>query len=80
MEQSFENENTYDGFMNKDGRWTFARTWIKCKCPKKQNKRILENNEEKMKESLKRLHAQRLFWKPNSIRAFYYVNDTNKLI
>jgi hypothetical protein len=37
-----------------------------------------------MKENLKRLHAQRLFWKPNNINelcwAFYYGNDTKKLV
>jgi hypothetical protein len=34
-----------------------------------------------MKENLTKLHAQRLFWKPNSINAlwwvFYYVNNNN---
>jgi hypothetical protein len=36
-----------------------------------------------MKKNLKKLHAQRLFWKPNSKNvlcwAFYYVNDNKKV-
>ncbi len=36
-----------------------------------------------MKENLKKLHAQRLFWKPNSKNAlcwaFYYVNNNKEV-
>jgi hypothetical protein len=36
-----------------------------------------------MKENLRKLHGQRLFWKPNSINAlwwaFYYVNNNNEI-
>jgi len=36
-----------------------------------------------MKENLKKLHAQRLFWKPNSGNvlcwALYFVNDNKKI-
>ncbi len=36
-----------------------------------------------MKENLKKLHAQRLFWKPNNRNAlcwaFYYVNDNKEI-
>jgi hypothetical protein len=36
-----------------------------------------------MKEKSRKLHAQRLFWKPNSINAlwwaFYFVNNNNKI-
>jgi hypothetical protein len=42
-----------------------------------------KTNEEKMKENLKMLHAQRLFWKLNSKNvlcwAFYYVNDNKEV-
>ncbi len=42
-----------------------------------------KNNEEKMKENLRKLHAERLFWKPNSKNvlcwAFYFVNDNKKV-
>jgi len=37
-----------------------------------------------MKKKLKKLHAQRLFWKPNNKNVlswgFYYVNDNKKLV
>jgi len=43
----------------------------------------LKTNEEKMKENSKKLHAQRLFWKPNSIIAlcwaFYFANDNKEV-
>jgi hypothetical protein len=36
-----------------------------------------------MKEVLRMVHAQRIFWKPNSINAlwwvFYYVNNNNEI-
>jgi hypothetical protein len=38
-----------------------------------------KNNEDKMKENLKKLHAKRLFWRPNNKNAlcwaFYSIND-----
>jgi hypothetical protein len=41
------------------------------------------SNEEKMKDNLKRLYAQILFWKLNSRNvlwwAFYYVNDNKEV-
>jgi len=43
----------------------------------------MKTNEEKMKENSKKLHAQRLFLKPNCIIvlcwAFYYVNDNKEV-
>jgi len=43
----------------------------------------LKTNEEKMKENSKKLHAQRLFWKPNNIIAlcwaFYFANDNKEV-
>ncbi len=43
----------------------------------------LETNEDKMKENLKKLHAQRLFWKPNNRNvlcwAFYCVDDNKEV-
>jgi hypothetical protein len=48
-----------------------------------QGNKNLENNEEKMKENLMKLHAQRLFLKPNSRNAlcwaFYCVNDNKEV-
>jgi hypothetical protein len=42
-----------------------------------------KTTEKKMKENLKMLHAQRLFWKPNSINvlcwAFYCVDDNKSV-
>ncbi len=67
---------------SKDGRWAFIRTWKKCKCPN-ISKKNAKNNEDKMKEDLRKLHAQRLFWKPNNRNAlcwaFDYVNDNKKV-
>jgi hypothetical protein len=49
-----------------------------------QGNKNLENNEEKMKENLMKLHAQRLFLKPNSrnalCSAFYVLMTTKKWI
>jgi len=43
----------------------------------------LKNNEKKMKENLRKLHAQGLFWKPSNKNAlyweFYYVNDNKEI-
>jgi hypothetical protein len=40
-------------------------------------------NEKKMKDNIKKLHAQRSFWKENIINvlcwAFYFVNDNKKV-
>jgi len=67
---------------SKSGRWTFARTWRKWNCMKRKSKN-LEKNEEKMKEILKKVHAQRLFWKPHSKNAlcwaFFYLNGNKEV-
>jgi hypothetical protein len=47
-----------------------------------ERSRNLENNEEKMKENLKKLHAQRLFWKLNKnvlCLTCYFVNDNKEV-
>ncbi len=84
MKQFFENENTYDIFMNE----------VKMKDEPlqkpKENASVqregsinLKIDEKIIKENLKKLHAQRLFWKLNSINAlcwaFLCVNDKNKV-
>jgi hypothetical protein len=55
MEQSFENENTYDVFINenKDGSWAFAKTW-KNASVQIEGSRNPKNNEETMKEFWKK--------------------------
>jgi hypothetical protein len=44
---------------------------------------VSKQKETKIKEILEKLHAQRLFWKSNSINAlcwaFYYVNDNKEV-
>jgi len=66
---------------SKSGRWTFARTWRKCKCIKEGSKN-LEKKEEKMKENIRKVHAQRLFWKPQQkciMLGIFYVNDNKEV-
>jgi hypothetical protein len=80
MQQSSKFENTCDIFMNErrmeDKPLQELEENVNVQIIRNMN---LENIEEKMKENLKRLHAQRLFWKPNNINAlcwvFYCVND-----
>jgi hypothetical protein len=49
----------------------------------KEGSKNLEKNEQKMKEILKKVHAQRLFWKSHSKNAlcwaFFYVNDNKEV-
>jgi hypothetical protein len=49
----------------------------------KEGSKNLEKNEQKMKEILKKVHAQRLFWKPHSKNALcwalFYVNDNKEV-
>jgi hypothetical protein len=50
---------------------------------KEGNRNPEKKNEEKMKEILKKVHAQKLFWKPHSKNAlcwaFFYVNDNKEV-
>jgi len=68
MEQYFLNENTCDIFMNE------IRMEDELLLELQENgsiqtkgSRNLDMNEEKMKDNLKKLHAQRSFWKTNNI-------------
>ncbi len=90
MKQPFENENTYDEFMNE---WFMNKVRMeyeplqelekKCKLVQTEGSRNPKNYEKEMKENLKKLYAQRLFWKSNNKNAlcwaFYYDNITKKL-
>jgi len=84
MKQSFENENTFDIFMN-EVRMEDEPLW-----ERKENASVqtegsinLKINEEIMKENLRKLHAQRLFWKLHNINALCWallcVNDNNEV-
>jgi len=84
MKQSFENENTCDIFMN-ELKMKNEPLW-----KPKENASVqregninLKINEEIMKENLKKLHAQRLFWKLHNINAlcwaFLCLNDNNEV-
>jgi hypothetical protein len=78
MEQSSKFENTCDIFVN-ERRMEDEQELKENVSVQITRNRNLEKIEEKVKENLKRLHAQRLFWKPNNrnalCRVFYYVND-----
>jgi hypothetical protein len=68
---------------SKSGKRSFARTWRKCKYMRKRKYKSLKN-EKKMKEILKKVHAQWLFWKPHCKTAicwaFLYDNKECDLI
>jgi hypothetical protein len=62
MEQYFENENTCDIFMNEVRiEDELLLKFEKNRSLQLEGSKNLKTNEEKMKENLKKLHAQKLF-------------------
>jgi hypothetical protein len=84
MEQSSENENTCDIFINEIKKKNKPLLeFQKNGNLQTEGSRNLEMNEEKMKNNFKKLHAQRSFWGANNINelcwAFYCVNDNKEV-
>jgi hypothetical protein len=83
MEFFFENENTCDIFMNEiimeDGPLQELGENASVLTKGSENPKKMKKNEIK----LRKLHAQRLFWKPHSKNAlcwaFFYVNDNKEV-
>ncbi len=84
MEYFFENENICDIFMNeiRMENEPLLKLEENGSLQTKGN-RNLEMNEKKMKDNLKKLHAQRSFWKANNKNALcwalYLLMTTKKL-
>jgi hypothetical protein len=83
MKQSFENENTFDIFMievrMEDEPLQEPKENVSVQS---EGNKKLKINEEVMTENLRKLHAQRLFWKLhsiNSLKVFLCVNDNNEV-
>jgi hypothetical protein len=80
MEQSFENENTSDVFMNEvrieNELLLELEEMGTLQTKRNRNKKMNENN-------IKKLHAQKIFWRRNNRNAlcwaFYCVNDNKEV-
>jgi len=71
-----KNENKCDSFMNKEwSKMNLCKTWRKCKCTNRMNKKILK--------IWQKIHGRRLFWKSSSRHALcwalYYVTSNKQV-